>query len=281
MEKLESEKFSLVFGTSRSHQIQYDNSEINILNLSGSLYGNSLNVLNFLKQLNEKQISNIVSIYYLVDDHILNGYDKNDPYSKYKEQDYSQNIHLLKVGFFLSLNINKIKNLLKAVKYNILNDSGYYINTTGSMVREHKNENSNIPNEFKIMSTSQFYTEEGIEGLIKVNYFIEKNNIPIKYFTSTHMMQYAELFNTNIMYEVWSQLFDGGIKEFYALWYINGISDYIKDDKYVAFKDLAHLNEYYKHQVFIENVVNNNPKYLIKNKIELNTYINDNKKYFN
>ena len=56
--KLETEKYSIIFGTSRSHQLQYDDSGINILNFSGSLYGNSLNVLDFLNQLNKKQISN-------------------------------------------------------------------------------------------------------------------------------------------------------------------------------------------------------------------------------
>ncbi|MCT7497035.1 hypothetical protein [Aliarcobacter cryaerophilus] len=278
--KLEIEKYSIIFGTSRSHQIQYDNSETKILNFSGSLYGNSLNVLNFLNQLNEKQTSNIDNIYYLVDDHILNGYDKNDPYSKYKKQDYLENAYLSKIKFFLFLDINKVKNIFKGIKYNILKDSGYYINNTGSLIRNNKNEFVEKPKEFKKMATSQLYTNDGIDALIKINKFCEKNNITIRYFTPTHMMQYAKLFDTNIMQKVWSQLFDGGIKEFYALWYVSEVSDYIKDDKYVAFKDLAHLNEYYNHKLFIDNVVNRDTKYLIKDKFELNIYIENNKSYF-
>ena len=278
--KLETEKYSIIFGTSRSHQLQYDDSGINILNFSGSLYGNSLNVFNFLNQLNKKQISNISNIYYLVDDHILNGYDKSDPHSKYKEQNYLENTYLSKIKFFLFLDINKIKNLFKAIKYNILKDSGYYINNTGSLVRNNKNEFVEKPKEFKKMATSQLYTNDGIQGLIKINKFCEENDISIKYFTPTHMIQYSKLFDTKIMNEVWSQLFDGGIKEFYALWYVSEVSDYIKDDKYVAFKDLAHLNEYYNHKLFIDNVVNRDTKYLIKDKFELNKYIENNKNYF-
>lgn len=277
-DKLNYSKYSLVFGTSRSHQLQSDNSNIPLLNFSGSLYGNSINVLEFLKQLNNNQLNNISNIYYLVDDHTLNGYENKDKYSKYKYQNYTDSIFFYKIKDVITINFTKIENTYIDLYNNLFKKFSFYISDNGSMIRVNKNESVDVPNNHEKEPTRHLYTDDGINALIEIDKFCKINNINIIYFTPTHFHLNNKLIDIDIIKEKWTKILNGGIDGFYALWSIPDISDYIENGKYVAFKDTSsHLNEYYNHKVFIENIINKNDIFYINNKIKFENYINSNR----
>lgn len=277
---LKEDKYSIIFGTSRSQQLHYDETDIPILNFA-SLYGNSINVLEFLEQLSTNQIKNINRIYYLIDDHCLNGYDKNDQNSRYKHQIYNKPKLIDKIKHSIYLDFTKVERIFLDIKYNYLNNYSYYMNKYGSMIRINKNESSDVPRGSPYINTKQFYTEDGIKALLKINEFCKNNEIKIDYFTATHFDLKNKSLNANIMKEKWSKLLNGGLNGFYALWHIDNISNFIDNNKYIAFKDLSdHLNEYYNHKVFIDNVVKQSKIYYIHNADELMEYISKNKNNF-
>jgi hypothetical protein len=272
-EKLNHKEFSLLFGTSRSNQIFGDGSNIDFLNFSSSLYGNAVNVSAFLKQLNAVQLKNVISIYYLVDDHTLNGYDKEDSFSKVQQLNYDSNLFIEKLKFSVFLNYEKILKTLVSIKYDYLSAS-YVVNNNGVIVRLNKNETLDVPDEYLSMSTRQYFTNDGIAALLDVDKFCKKNKVPIKYFTPTHFTQYLRLFDFDYMQNKWALLLEGGLSGFYALWNIENISNYVEGNKYIAFKDkFSHLNGYCANKVFIENVVNGDNKYFINSKEKLGDYV--------
>jgi hypothetical protein len=276
---LKKDKYSLVFGTSRSQQLYTDGTTIDILNFA-ALYGNSINVLEFLKQLNNNQIKNINKIYYLVDDHCLNGYALGDPYSIYKKQIYNEDKTLAKLKYLIFINPDKIMHTFLDLKYNYISSS-YYMNEFGSMVRKDTKEMALVPNTYKTSPTKQIYTKEGLDALIKIDKFCKNNGIKISYFTPTHFNLNNKLQDEIIMKQKWLYLLNNGLDGFYALWSIDGISNYIINDKYICFKDTSsHLNSFYNHKVFINNVVNKSKIFYISNEKELNNYFEENKFVF-
>jgi len=170
--------------------------------------------------------------------------------------------------------------MISDIYYNIFGYS-YYINDLGVMVRVDENESCKVPKQLTFKPTRQFYTKDGIEALLAIDSFCKKHHIKISYFTPTHFSLNNKLQDTTIIKEKWSTILKGGIDGFYALWYIDGISNKIKDNRYICFKNLdSHLNSYYNNKVFIDNVVKENKRYYISNTDELLKYISRNKEYF-
>jgi len=278
--KLKTKKYSLLFGTSRSQRVQTDGTNTPILNLA-SLYGNPLSVLDFLHQLNQKQIKNIDKIYYLVDDHCLNGYDTTDEHSHYKKINFHKSLKIYDLTNLLEINQDKIARIIDDIKYNFFKQNTYVLTENGAMNRVNDLEYYNVPDIYKTKSTRQYYEEDGLNALIEVNNFCIKNNLTISYYTPTHFDKYDKLMNPKIIYKKWSYLLDNGIDSFYALWYIDDISNLIKDNHYVAFSDKhSHMNNFYVHKVFIDNVVKDSRQYKVSNKKELILYLKKNQKYF-
>ncbi|EDZ62895.1 hypothetical protein SMGD1_1960 [Sulfurimonas gotlandica GD1] len=278
---LKEKKHSIIFGTSRSQRLQTDNSNIPILNFSSSLYGNSLSVLNFLKQLDNKRLSNIHRIYYLVDDHCLNGSDQSDSFSKYYDIEFHASYWSYVLKDLSYVNKNKLMQLYNDIEWNINNSYDYYLQKNGSMVRSNPNESFHVPDKYTSKATPQYYQEDGIQALLDIDKFCKANNIHIDYYTPTHYQKYLKLMDIKIMKDKYSKLLNGGITGFHALWYIDDISNLVKDNKYIAFSDrTSHLNENYVHNVFIDYVAKNNQKYFIKNEVELKEYLEDNKNNF-
>lgn len=253
-EKLKNEKSIIVFGTSRSHQINNDDFEFPVLNFH-SIYGTPYAVMNFLEQLDEKQIQNINKVYYLIDDLTFNGKER------YVEVDYNNNLSKL---FFMikNTNLTKIQDALYSYKNNQQNPKAY-INENGSLIFkeelppfESNNRNHTEPKD--VVQRRQEFKKESFLMLKNVNQFFKKYNIEVIYFTAPVTMKYIQLTDINDFIER-RKLFLENIDGFYDLSYIKDLSD---NDS--MFSDFSHTRTAGKN-IYLNILKNKDKKYFVTN----------------
>lgn len=263
-EKLKHNKYSLIFGTSRSQKLSSKELNINLLNLH-NIYGEPEGILNFLSQLDKNQIQNITHIYYLVS---IDTMVDEPPTINYKSNSFFDKLY-----YVLPLSDLSIKYTLRDLKYNFAPKSiYYYISDDGSLFVHDKNQSS-ILNQRTVLPSSinKIIKTKSIDTLLKINEFCKKNNIAITYYTPTYSNKV--IINTDTIKFLWTQLLNGGVKNFYATYYIDGVSDLKLGNSYECFTDGTHLNYTYMNKVFKDTVLDEDKRMLISNTQELDKYI--------
>jgi len=233
LDELESSENILVFGTSRSHRINDIDFGTSVLNMH-AVYGNPYAVLNLLKQLNKKQIGNIHTIYYLLDDLSFYGRERYEPISYHSI--------MYKIFYLIkSTNFDKIKKSFRTVVANIYGPE-LYINKNGSLVFNKKlplfdpsNRSHIEPRE--IIQRRQKYTEDTFKVLQEVDIFVKKQNLDIIYFTPPLSTNYISNMDYNLFIGQ-KERFLQNIYGYFDLTYIKYIST---DSK--LFSDAGHVNE--------------------------------------
>lgn len=255
-EKLKSSRYSLVFGTSRSLKISTEAQVSPFLNFH-NLYGEPAEVLNFLQQLDDKQIKNINTVYFLVSINTMVAEEK-------ELLDYSRNTFIDKLHAAFPLNMLKLKYLLKDITINLFNKTtDFYIAEDGSKFVYDKNISSIIPRNSNTEVKTRSYHNQAIDELLEINKLCKDRNISIVYYTPTYSDQHLADFPLPDLKKMWKQLFNGGIEGFYALYYLEGISNIHERDRYPFFTDSSHLNYSMMNSAFKYNVVMKNKKYYV------------------
>jgi len=272
-EKLKSSKYSLVFGTSRSLKISTQAQGSPFLNFH-NLYGEPAEVLNFLKQLDDRQIKNINSIYFLVSINTMIAEEK-------ELLDYSKNSFFDKVYASFPLNMKKLKYMLKDISINLLNKkTNFYIADDGSKFVYDKNIGAKIPKNNNTEVKTRTYDKQAINELLKIDEFCKKRDVSIVYYTPTYSDQHLADFPLADLKKMWKDLLDGGIDGFYALYYLENISNKQEENYYPLFTDSSHLNYSMMNNVFKQHIVHENKKYYISTQnIEEYFNINNNTKF--
>jgi hypothetical protein len=263
-DKLKENKYSLIFGTSRSQKLSSDELNINLLNFH-NIYGEPNGILNFLSQLNEIQIKNIDHIYYLVDLVAM----RDEP----NIINYKSNTFIDKIIHILPLSNLSIKHTLRDLKYNILKNSiYYYIDKDGSFYLNDKNQSAILnKNKKHKASIKSIKKTKSIDTLIKLDRFCKKNKILITYYTPTNSDKMS--INVETINFLWAELLNKGIDGFYELYYIDGISNNQLNNNYLNFTDETHLNYNSMNKVFKDIVLDKNSSRFIQNSKELKIYI--------
>jgi len=264
-DKLKSKQYTLIFGTSRSQKLSSSALKRDILNFH-DIYGEPDDILNFLSQLNEKQLNNIKHIYYLISIHTM-----TDEISKLN---YKSNSFIDKLAYILPLSSLSMKRTLKDLKFNFLKNSiYYYIDDDGSLYVNDQNQ-SVVLNKKNISkpAINTIKKNNSIKKLLQVNNFCKKNNLPITYYTPTYSDKF--LIDVETVNYLWTKLLDGGINEFYTLYYIDGISDNKSNNQYYNFTNESHLNYTTMNKVFQDIVLDKDNTRLISNKDELSIRMN-------
>ena len=260
--KLKTSKNLLLFGTSKIHVISSKMLHRNVLNFH-NLYGESGDILNFLMQLDNKQISNI--------DEILYGIDFPSIRTRIDTEliNYSDKLKLS------GLDYKKLKTTFLDIKYNLQSEQIYMLNEDGSNKFFHIYNGSTIN---KNLTSSFFpffpYNIITLNEIIEINKFCLKNNIKITFFTPVENDIIIMGANFDKIKKVFSLLIDGGIREIMILYYINGISNYKNGDYYPAFRDAGHINKKYLKEVLNKYILNTDHQYSISNQEELGDYVN-------
>jgi len=252
----ENRKYTLIFGTSRSSKISSELYKENILNFSESLYGFPSDILNLLKQLNKKQLSNINKIYYLVDNHTFR--DKESSHINYLDSFiYKQLLRLDINAVFLSFQALFEYNLKKGI-----NKDGSYFN---------KDEPQS-----KLYTFNRYHYEKEFNGMQEFNFkrlkliksFAHQNNIDIVFFTSTMSAIYLQNIIKDDFLKHRKMLIEN-LDEIYDFGYIKSVSDTHK-----SFTDATHLTTE-KTKYMIEHYYKNLPSTYSVNKNNFNEFYNN------
>jgi hypothetical protein len=263
-DKLKYNQYSLIFGTSRSQKLSSSMLNINILNFHG-IYGQPDGILNFLLQLNQKQIQNIKQIYYLVSIATMN--------DEASVVDYKSNTFIDKLTHILPLSALSMKYTVRDLKYNIFKDTMYYyIDDDGSLNVNDKDQSAILNKKITYDSTVDIIKKtNSINALLKLNKFCIDNNILITYYTPTFSDKV--IVNVETINYLWATLLDGGISGFYELYYISGVSDNKLNNLYYNFTDETHLNYNSMNKTFKRQVLDADNTRYISNTKELNRLI--------
>ena len=107
----------------------------------------------------------------------------------------------------------------------------------------------------------------------KINQFCIQKGIKITYITPTFPDEILYKTNLDLEKEMLLKLLDVGIKEFYALYWVDNVSNLKQKDYYLSFFDHGHMN-YNAIDSVMNNIVGKNNIYRIKNSKDLNYYFN-------
>ena len=264
-DKLKTDKYILLFGTSRSLKLSKKILGKPTINFSGSIYGEPTKVFNFLKQLNQTQKNNIIKIYYLLDMHTFS----NNTSTLINYNSYFEYIKL----HFINFNLEKVLAALETIILNLtlrgdyMSEYGWIINTKREVTYGHKGPilSTIEHNNFIKSQNNIIFDERQFNYLSKLNKLLNDNNIQTIYFTPTFNIQALKEFNFEIL-DYQYKKFSNILNNFYDLTYIPVISN-----DYTMYTDSSHLK--YKGFKYIfkkinfddYNVNKNNMRYHMKN----------------
>jgi len=263
-DKLKNDKYILVFGTSQSHMISTKMMKTNTLNFH-NLYAEPGDILNFLSQLDNKQIKNITKIIYLID--LRAGalrIDKN--LINYSEKKLS-----------VVLTHSMLINLFNDIKKNIFKNYVSYLEEDGSIYYLNPSKHIKSIEQFNQEALLE-YNDKLIQDIVKIDKFSKKYNIHIKYITPVVNEKYFKVMNFDKLSFFYLKLLENNIKDINLFYYINGYSN-LKNNKgeYIAFVQKDHLNQKYV-SMWLNEYILKKSKFNINNKKELIHYINNTKR---
>ncbi len=226
-EKLKDDKYTLVFGTSRSRKIDTDLLNDKVLNLY-PIYGHPISILNFLNTLSKKQIKNINKIYYLIDSQCFN--DKDSTYNNRFKIDLNSNYEFI-YNYLKLFSIDKLFSSIEMVFKNISLNFNHYVSENGYAIYQTKditNANNNLKDIARqsktIIKNGQEFSTSIVKYLSKIDKFSQDNGIEIVYFTSTFMQEYIKKMDYNLIISL-RKKFLNNIDGFYDLTYMSNISN--------------------------------------------------------
>jgi len=258
-EMLKTQKSILIFGSSQIHMISSEMAKKNILNFH-NLYAEPGDILNFLKQLNSKQIANIEKVIFLIDlragairvDENLIDYSKRD---------------------IPTLTFTGIKRIFLDLKKNYTQDKRF-LHKDGSINSENHSKHIKDIAPYPGLATLK-YNENLIQGLLEINNYLITRNIEIRFITPVVNNQYLATIDLKKLTPFFEKLLLNGIRDIGIFYYIKDISD-AKNDKheYIAFIEKDHLNyDYVKKWLF--NYIFKNNHNIIRNVNELKRSMNN------
>lgn len=260
-EKLKTDNYVLVFGTSRTAPISSDMMKKKTLNFY-NLYGEPGDILNFLSQLDKQQISNISSIIYLVDLMAVGPIAKKDK--------QMINYHSF-VESFYPLTLERIRRTFLDVKYNYFAKKESFVNNDGS--NSYINPESYLQNIPLFMpKLPLYYNDDLINKIIKINNFCKKNNINIKYTTPVFNERLVVRVNFDELVNFYESLLNNGVNTLYMFYYIEEFSKSNINGEFIAYRESLHLNQASLKKLLHKYILKDNP-YIISDKEELKKYI--------
>ena len=257
-EKLKEKKYTLIFGTSQIHKISSKMMGSPVLNFH-NLYGEPGDVINFLQQLDNKQIENIDKIIFCIDLSADPGRKEGALIDYYKPKFH-----------YPILTKDKLFRLVQDIIYNNKAVSGH-LNTDGSIEPLDPKEYHPIPAyPYEIVYP---YDIKLIQGILAINTFALAHNKKIIFCTPVTSEAYLKKIDFLKLSVFFTALLDGGIKRIKLFYYIPNMTD-LKNNKseYLAFMDPQHLNTYFVKQWLDEYILTDNA-YVISTHEELNLYI--------
>ncbi len=227
LEKLNSDKYSLVFGTSRSRKIDSELLNDNVLNIY-PIYGHPISVYNFLNTLSKKQIENINKIYYLIDFQCFS--DNNSVYENRFVMDLNSNYEFI-LNYLKLFSIDKLFASVTMVLNNVFLNFNSYVSENGFAMYKEK-DITNFDNNLKDIArqsknsikNGQEFSIQMLNYLSKIDEFSKKNNIEVTYFTSTFMQEYLNKMDYNLTVSLRNE-FLTNISGFYDLAFIPDVSN--------------------------------------------------------
>ncbi len=179
--KLYTDKYALIFGSSRTMLLSSEIMEEPTLNFSTSIYNNPGDILAFLKILDKQQTKNITRIYVLID---VNGfhYTKSAPFLNSKNR--------LRIEKIRNIGPQKIKDAWECLYTNRYENkfiNNNYIDDFGTL---HK-QSSHFVNKDLIFSSgtiTEFYTH----SLKEIASFCKRNKIKVTFFTVPWFKSFPE-----------------------------------------------------------------------------------------
>jgi len=255
LDKLEKDKYALVFGTSRIGIVDKDVTGEPTLNFRNTVYGYPQDVWSFLQMLEPKHIQNITRIYYQLDVIACSNYSFNMPKSRLE----------LEIEKFTNISKEKIRAIYDMIKFNYLQMDnkkyGYHISEFGSTVNDRK---TNINNEDDNIYYENYPTfDEDIDLLHKIDDFMTKRNIKIQYFD---LPIYASSDSkNNIRNSTIRRFYSQGYRYMKYTEHINSfytMKNLDLDQSY--FNDSTHLNKNGL-QIVFQNVIKKNNLFLMTN----------------
>ena len=192
LENLKNEKAILIFGTSRANQISSEILNFNTYNLH-YVYSYPKIVLDFLENLDEKQINNIKKIYFLIDYHTI---DKKYTFAKNFDQINIKNKFFWIKDKIKNLNLTSIYESFIFFYSRILNTYNYYVDENGSVISKG---NHNWDGSLTTDSDHfKKYNFDDHDYLRKIQNFTKKKKIEIIFFTPIFSNGFCKMFEKKI-----------------------------------------------------------------------------------
>jgi len=261
--KLNRSQYNLIFGTSRSAKIDDNTWDASVLNFSSSVYGNPMDVYEFLEQLNSQQIKNIQKIYYLLDNHVFKKrYNDAFNYQKSTIGIVMEQIKMFDFDrlylTFQTLYINLVqKNPSAGIKLN----GAFYNKSELPAPRLY------MFNYFPY-KTEIDYKQEYIDAIGKIYNFCIHHNIDIIFYTPTVNIVYLNNINQKKFIELRKKVLTQ-IPSLLDLSYIEDISN--DTSKYT---DVGHVNAKTTKYLFENFIIYPDKKYIVT-KENANVYYNN------
>lgn len=258
--KLKYDKYHLIFGTSQSHAIGSKMMNENSLNFH-NLYAEPGDIINFMTQLNHKQIRNIKSIIYLID--LRSGARRIDKdLIDYENDD----------KIFQKLNYYRVTKIFRDIRRNISSKYKSYLESDGSVYYiDPAKHIKGIPYYGTRNSAKLEFDDNLIKGIKLINEFSNKNKIPIKYITPVTNDKYFSTVDLSDLYIFYKRLIESGVENISLYYYINGLSNLKSiDGSYIAFHEKDHLNQQYVKYWLNQYIMNKKDNFNIKSIEDLN-----------
>ena len=230
LNKLNSKKGILLFGTSRTNLVSSEILRTNIYNMH-FIYSHPKDVGLFLEKLNTKQIDNIDKIYFLIDYHTLEKkYLRENDINVYFEKQTNLQWALNKLK---NLDHKKIFESLNFIFNGLIGNYDYYVNEEGSVIS-----NKEIKWDGGSPTKKEHFNEYKFENyfyLNRIENFAKQNNIEIIFFTPIYPAKFFDKFEIKLDYFLRKIL--SNIDNLYFFMYEKSISN---NQEY--FIDESHLN---------------------------------------
>ncbi|MEA3492541.1 MAG: hypothetical protein U9R27_11640 [Campylobacterota bacterium] len=257
---LKENRYTLLFGTSQIHKISSKMLGEDLLNFH-NIYGEPGDILNFLHQLDTKQINHIEQILYCIDLSAKADREEGEliEYDKWKI-DYP------------ILTIEKLTRTIEDIVNNHSTLAGY-LNEDGSMEHIDKKQHSRFPHHpYEIIYS---YDDKLINGILEIDRWAKDHHKKITFFTPVTSDAFFKTINFKKLSPFFSSLLDGGIQNIKLFYHIPGMTD-ARDDKseYSSFMDPTHLNVYFVDR-WLHQYILTEDRYSISDANELNIYIRE------
>lgn len=256
-ELLKYKKYNLIFGTSQSHMIGTKMMNDDTLNFH-NLYAEPGDIINFLKQLDKKQINNIKQIIYLID--LRAGAHRIDS----NLVDYNSDLSIE------GLTLESLKRIFLDIKYNILKNYTSFLELDGSVNAIDENKSvKNIPSYGKSNSSKLEYNSLLVKNIALINKFSDEHDIKIKYITPVTNNKYFYVIDLDNLYIFYEELINRGVSNISLYYFISELSNPTNGNNYNTFHNNEHLNYKAVKLWLYTYILNDNDEFLIKNKNDL------------